>query len=89
MYALFCLGIAFVVGHDVFYGYLDGRPADDQIRMMRYGGVLSYAAKASLVAAVIFAYRQQAWVTVITKVLQFKTIDSLFAAVDEPRAMLN
>ncbi len=89
MYSMFVLGFVFAVGHHIFYSYLDGKPADDQIRMMRFGGVLSYAAKASLVAAVIFAFRQQIWVTVIGNVLQLRTIDSLFAAVDEPVAMLN
>ena len=89
MYAMFFLGFAFAVGHHIFYTYLEGKPADDQIRMMRFGGVLSYAAKASLVAAVIFAYRQQIWVTVIGNVLQLRTIDSLFAAVDEPVSLLN
>ncbi|KAK4100930.1 Formylmethionine deformylase-like protein [Parathielavia hyrcaniae] len=89
MYSLFLLGFACAVGHHVFYDSLDGKPADDQIRMMRFGGLLSYAAKASLVAAVVFAYRQQIWVTVINKVLRLRTIDSLFAAVDEPLALWN
>jgi len=89
MYALFWLGFAFAVGHHAFYTYLDGKAADDQIRMMRFGGLLSYAAKASLVGAVIFAYRQQIWVTVIRNVLRLKTIDSLFAAVNEPLSMFN
>ncbi|KAK4121688.1 hypothetical protein N657DRAFT_600860 [Parathielavia appendiculata] len=87
MYILFSLGFAFAVGHHVFYNSLHGKPADDQIGMIRFGGLLSYAAKASLVAAVVFAYRQQIWVTVINNVLQLRTIDSLFAAVDEPQAL--
>jgi hypothetical protein len=41
------------------------------------------------VAAVVFAYRQQIWVTVIAQVLRLRTIDTLFAAVDEPLTMLN
>ncbi|KAK4158065.1 hypothetical protein C8A00DRAFT_39617 [Chaetomidium leptoderma] len=89
MYGMFFLGFAFAVGHHAFYNNLDGKPADDQIRMMRFGGLLSYAAKASLVAAVVFAYQQQIWVTVISNVLRLKTIDSLFAAVEEPQALLN
>ncbi len=92
MYAMFLLGFAFAVGHHSFYHYLDRRPADDpasQIFNTRVGGFFSYAAKASLVSAVFFAYRQQIWVTAIHNVLQLKTIDSLFAAVDEPLALLN
>jgi len=89
MFALFLLGFAFAVGHHAFYNHLDGKPADDQIRMMRFGGLLSYAAKASLLGAVIFAYRQQIWVTVIHNVLRLRSIDSLFAAVNEPQAFWN
>jgi hypothetical protein len=92
MYGMFFLGFAFAVGHHIFYSKLDGRPADDQkhqIQMMRFGGLLSYAAKASLLGAVVFAYRQQIWVTVITNVLRLRTIDSVFAAVDEPLTLFN
>ncbi|KAL2021347.1 hypothetical protein VTK56DRAFT_7318 [Thermocarpiscus australiensis] len=89
MYTMFCLGIVLAACHHAFYSYLDGRPADDQIGMIRIGGFLSYAAKSSLVSAVVFAYRQQAWVTVRRKILRLRTIDSLFAAVNEPMALLN
>ena len=89
MYGMFLLGFGFAVGHHAFYNHLDGRPADDQIRMMRFGGLLSYAAKASLLAAVIYAYRQQIWVTAINNTLRLRTIDSLFAAVSEPLALWN
>jgi hypothetical protein len=89
MYAMVCLGIIFAGSHHAFYTHLDGRPADDQIKMMRIGGLLSYIAKSSLVGAVIFAYRQQIWVTARRKRLQLKTIDSLFAAVNEFMALLN
>lgn len=89
MYTMFCLGIVFAGAHHAFYSHLDGRPADDQIRMMRIGGLLSYAAKASLLSSVVFAYRQQVWVTARRKRLRLRTIDSLFAAIDEFVALLN
>jgi hypothetical protein len=89
MYALFFAGFAFAVGHHAFYHSLDRKPADDQIKMMRFGGLLSYAAKASLVGAVVFAYQQHIWVTVINNSLRLRTIDSLFAAVTEPQSLLN
>lgn len=89
MYALFLLGFAFAVGHHTLYDGLDGQLAKDQIQQMRFGGLLSYAAKASLMGAVIFAYRQQIWVTVIHNGLRLRTIDSLFAAVGEPQAFWN
>ncbi|KAL2259566.1 hypothetical protein VTK26DRAFT_6718 [Humicola hyalothermophila] len=89
MYGMFCVGVIFAGAHHAFYNHLDRRPADDQIGMIRIGGFLSYAAKSSLLAAVIFAYRQQTWVTARRKVLRLRTIDSLFAAVNEPLALLN
>lgn len=89
MYAMFLLGVVFAGSHHAFYTYLDGKLADDQIRMIRIGGVLSYAAKSSLAAAVIFAYRQQIWATFRRKVLRLRTIDSLFAATDDPLALVN
>ncbi|KXX76594.1 hypothetical protein MMYC01_204843 [Madurella mycetomatis] len=89
MYAAFCLGIIFAGSHHAFYSSLNGKPADDQIRMMRMGGLLSYAAKASFVSSVVFAYRQQVWVTARRKRLRLRTIDGLFAAVDEFVALLN
>ncbi|KAK3903284.1 hypothetical protein C8A05DRAFT_14745 [Staphylotrichum tortipilum] len=92
MYSMFLLGFAFAVGHHGFYLYLHEKPAEDpasQIFNTRIGGFFSYAAKASLLSAVFFAYRQQIWVTAISNVLQLKTIDSLFAAIDEPLALWN
>lgn len=89
MYATFCAGFAFAVGHHAFYDHLDGQPADDQIRMMRFGGLLSYASKAFLAATVMFAYRQQIWVTAISNVLRLRTIDHMFAALEEPIALLD
>ncbi|KAL1837733.1 hypothetical protein VTJ49DRAFT_3449 [Mycothermus thermophilus] len=89
MYAMFVLGLSCAFGHHAFYSSLDGKPANDQIRMVRFGGLLSYAAKGSFVGAVVYAYRQQIWVTVINKVLTLRTIDSLFEAAHEPKALLN
>ncbi|KAK4227466.1 hypothetical protein QBC38DRAFT_364198 [Podospora fimiseda] len=89
MYALFGAGVVFAAGHHIFYASLDGKPADDQIKMMRFGGLLSYAAKASLVAAVLFGYKQQVWLTVRRKQLRLKTIDSIFSASQDLTALFN
>ncbi|KAK3984055.1 hypothetical protein QBC44DRAFT_386065 [Cladorrhinum sp. PSN332] len=89
MYALFFAGVVFAAGHHIFYASLDGKPADDQIKMMRFGGLLSYAAKASLVAAVLFGYKQQVWLTVRRKHLRLKTIDSIFSATQDLTALFN
>ncbi|KAK3317999.1 hypothetical protein B0H66DRAFT_555941 [Apodospora peruviana] len=89
MYEMLVIGIILAVAHHVFYSRLDGQPADDQLEMLRYGNFLSYAAKSFLTTAIIFAYKQQIWATVRRKSLQLGTIDSLFAAVDDIRAMAN
>ncbi|KAK3323879.1 hypothetical protein B0T19DRAFT_443338 [Cercophora scortea] len=89
MYELLLVGIVLAVSHHVFYSRLDKTPADDQLKMLRYGNMLAYATKSFLASAIIFAYRQQIWATVRRKNLQLGTIDSLFAAVDDIRAMVN
>ena len=89
MYLLLVVGIVTAVGHHVFYTRLDGRPADAQLEMMRYGNLLAYVVKASLAAAIVFSYQQQLWATVRRKSLQLETIDSLFAANTDVRAMMN
>lgn len=89
MYGMFSVGVICAGAHHIFYNHLDGMPADNQMKMVRIGGLLSYGSKASLLAAVIFAYKQQAWVTARRKVLRLRSIDSLFAAITEPLALLN
>jgi hypothetical protein len=57
--------------------------------MIRFGTLLAYVAKSSLVSAVIFAYRQNIWATVKRKTLKLRTIDNLFSAVDDFRSALS
>ena len=87
MYLLLLVGVLMAVGHHIFYSRLRGKPAEDQLKMMRFGTLMAYVAKSSLVSAVIFAYRQQIWATVRRKNLKLRTIDNLFAAADDLRAM--
>jgi hypothetical protein len=87
MYALLLLGIIFAISHHVFYSRLAGTPAEDQLKMMRFGTLLAYLSKSSLVSAVIFAYRQQIWATVKRKNMRLRGIDNLFAAVDDLTAL--
>ncbi len=89
MYALLLFGIVVAIGHHIFYSHLAGKPADDQLKMMRFGTLLAYVAKSSLVSAVIFAYRQNIWATVRRKSLKLRTIDNLFSAVDDFRSALS
>jgi hypothetical protein len=89
MYFFLILGIVGASGHHAFYQHLAGKPATNQIEMLRYGAALAYATKASFIAAVVFAYRQQIWATFRRKSLKMTTIDSLFAAVDDLGALFS
>lgn len=61
-------GIVCAGGHHAFYQALDGRPADHQLLMLRYGTLLAWTSKAGLSAAVVMAFRQRVWTTVRTAV---------------------
>ncbi|KAI1473614.1 hypothetical protein F4774DRAFT_423111 [Daldinia eschscholtzii] len=89
MYFSFVFGVACSIGHHIFYMTLDGKPAVDQLIMLRYGTVLSFAAKAGLVAAVVVAFKQRIWITVRNKFLSVTALDSLFAAAEDAGALFN
>ncbi|KAK1977680.1 hypothetical protein LZ30DRAFT_600738 [Colletotrichum cereale] len=89
MYLWLALGIACAIGHHVFYHLLDGKPADDQVRMLRYGTVLAFAAKASLGASVITAFQQRIWTTVRSRFMTIAALDSMFAATENFVALLS
>jgi hypothetical protein len=89
MYALLLIGLLFAIGHHVFYAGLNGRDADNQLRVLRYGATLSFLCKASLAASVILAFRQRVWMTVRRKVLSLGAVDSLFAAAEDLTAIFN
>lgn len=82
-------GILFAVGHHIFYNDLDGKEADNQSRMLRYGTALAFLAKANLVTAVILAFRQRVWMMVRRKILSLAAVDSLFAAAEDLTALFN
>ena len=89
MYVFFLFGFACAVGHHLFYRALAGRPATDQLAMLRYGTVLAFASKASLAACMITAYRQRIWATVQSKLLSVAAVDSLFAATEDIMSLAN
>ncbi|KAF4886415.1 hypothetical protein CGCF415_v002517 [Colletotrichum fructicola] len=89
---LFCIiGIGFAIGHHAFYASLEGKIVygDDQLLMLRYGTALAFAAKASFVASVLTAYREQLWATARSKMLAINTLDDMFAAAETPFSLLN
>ncbi|KAI1211136.1 uncharacterized protein F4807DRAFT_458709 [Annulohypoxylon truncatum] len=89
MYLAFFFGVACAVGHHIFYKTLDGKPANAQITMLRYGTILSFLAKAGLVAAIVIAFKQRIWTTVRSKFLSVAALDSLFAATEDMSALFN
>jgi hypothetical protein len=89
MLVFYLMAVGGVLGHHFFYQSLNGKYATNQLREQRYGGVFAYLVKGSLVAAILLAYRQQIWATLRRRKLTVDAIDSLFAASDDPRAILN
>ncbi|KAK8018330.1 hypothetical protein PG991_007520 [Apiospora marii] len=89
MYLFFAFGLLCAVGHHLFYKSLNGKPATDQLTMLRYGTVLAFAAKAGFVACIVTAFRQRIWATVRNKILSVAAIDSLFAATEDVVSLFN
>ncbi|KAG9230672.1 hypothetical protein BJ875DRAFT_384657 [Amylocarpus encephaloides] len=89
IYIFFFLGVVAAISHHAFYMSLDGTEAKQQLVMLRYGGVLSYVSKASFMASIVLSFRQQIWATFRRNLLSIDAIDSLFAVMEDPTAMLN
>ena len=89
MFLFYALGIIAAISHHAFYKSLQGKEANDQLKMLRYGGIFAYLTKANFVAAVLLAYRQQIWATFRRRDLSIGAIDCLFAAADDLSAMFN
>lgn len=89
MLALFAAGVAAAVGHHLFYSKLDGNPAEDQLKMIRYGTALAFFVKSTLVGTVILGYRQRIWHTFRKKAMTINAIDGLFAATEDPTSFWN
>jgi hypothetical protein len=81
---MFVAGVLGAMGHHVFYARLDGQPADNQLRMVRYGTALAFFVKSTLVGCVIMCYRQRIWHTFRTKAMTIMGIDGLFTATEDP-----
>ncbi|EAA33028.3 hypothetical protein GE21DRAFT_5576 [Neurospora crassa] len=87
MYLCLLFGVACAASHHFYYLSLDGRPATDQIKMMRYGTMLAFGAKAGLSAAVIVAFRQRVWTTVRKRFMTVGALDALFSATEDLQAV--
>lgn len=89
MYLFLLAGIAFAVGHHLFYWSLIGKEATHQSLMLRYGTILAFCAKACLGASVILARRQRVWMVVRHRVARLGTIDSIFTAAEDVTALFD
>ncbi|KAF2009948.1 hypothetical protein BU24DRAFT_436840 [Aaosphaeria arxii CBS 175.79] len=81
---LLLAGTSAALAHHFFYDYLHGRPAEEQLKMIRYGTAMAFFVKSTLVGAVIMSYRQRIWRTFRTKAMTIRGIDGLFAATEDP-----
>lgn len=82
--ALFVAGILGAMAHHVFYLKLDGQPAENQLKMIRYGTAMAFFVKSTLVGTVIMCYRQRIWHTFRKKAMTINAIDGLFSATEDP-----
>lgn len=89
MYGLLLLGVSFAVGHHQYYLSLHGMSADDQTHKLRYGTLLAFLTKASLVASVVAAFRQRFWTALASEPPSLEAIDCLAAAPGDLFAILN
>lgn len=84
MIVLFVSGVAAAIGHHFFYMSLEGKPATNQLIMVRYGTALAFFVKSSLVGSVVMCYRQRIWHTFRTRALTIAGIDGLFSSTEDP-----
>jgi hypothetical protein len=89
MYILFAFGVVGAISHHAFYASLAGSEANNQLLMLRYGTALAYLTKASFMASVVLAFRQQIWATFRRKLLSITAVDSLFAVMEDLSVMFN
>jgi hypothetical protein len=82
--SLFVAGLAAAVGHHMFYSSLNGKPATEQLKMIRYGTALAFFVKSTLVGTSIMCNRQRIWRTFRRKAMTIDGIDGLFSAPEDP-----
>jgi len=81
---LFLAGFTAAVGHHLFYNHLNGQPAVEQLKMVRYGTALAFFVKSTFVGTAVMCNRQRIWYTFRRKAMTIKGIDGLFSATEDP-----
>ncbi|KAF2083437.1 hypothetical protein K490DRAFT_51695 [Saccharata proteae CBS 121410] len=84
MVILFIVGMAGAIAHHLFYSTLNGRPANKQLTMIRYGTALAFFTKACLVGSVVSSFKQRIWHTFRSRAMTVGAIDGLFAVIENP-----
>jgi hypothetical protein len=82
--SLFVAGVVAAVGHHLYYAHLNGQPAHDQLKKIRYGTALAFFVKSTLVGTSIMCNRQRIWRTFRRKAMTIDGIDGLFSAPEDP-----
>jgi hypothetical protein len=82
--SLFVAGVVAAVGHHFFYAHLNGQPAHEQLKMIRYGTAMAFFVKSTLVGTAIMCNRQRIWRTFRRKAMTIDGIDGLFSAPEDP-----
>lgn len=82
--SLFCAGVAAAVAHHFYYSRLNGKPATEQLKMIRWGTALAFFVKSTLVGCSIMCNRQRIWRTFRRKAMTIDGIDGLFSAPEDP-----
>ena len=80
---LFLLGMAFTIGHYVFYRSWRDHIVDgnlEQEYIIRAGTAFAFLSKASLVGAVVVAHKQIAWDTVHKRAITIDGVNAMFVA---------
>lgn len=92
MVLLFIAGIAFAVGHHIFYHSLDGTlvtSTSQQEWTIRIGTGLAFLVKAALAASVGVAFTQYLWTIARTEAMAVGSIDAMFSMTKNPLAFIN
>jgi hypothetical protein len=77
MISLFISGVIGAIAHHLFYHFLDGKEANNQLWMGRVGTGLAFYTKASLVGCVVLSYKQRIWYSLRRRAMTVGAIDGL------------
>ncbi|KAI0863438.1 hypothetical protein F4860DRAFT_468271 [Xylaria cubensis] len=89
MVTLAVLGFFAALGHHLYYQSLHDQLVQESQWPIRLGTALAFFIKASFIASIEIAYRQQAWLLVKKRNYRISTLDSVFSACSSPWSFAN